>query len=104
VSDKQNPILHNRFGVSPVFPERNLSRDDAYTYYADDQRENLINFATGALDSLITCHRISEGIDVQSTNNIVLFSAARARLETIQRMGRCLRVDPANPAGLFPKG
>jgi superfamily II DNA or RNA helicase len=68
-----------------------------HTYYADDQRENLINFATGALDSLITCHRISEGIDVQSTNNIVLFSAARARLETIQRMGRCLRVDPANP-------
>jgi len=34
---------------------------------------------------------------VRSTNHIVLFSAARARLETIQRIGRCLRIDPTNP-------
>jgi superfamily II DNA or RNA helicase len=66
-----------------------------HTYYAEDQRNNLTRFATGELDSLITCHRISEGIDVRSTNNIILFSASRARLETIQRIGRCLRIDPA---------
>ena len=48
-------------------------------------------------DSLITCHRVSEGIDIRSLNTVILFSSARARLETIQRMGRCLRADPDNP-------
>jgi superfamily II DNA or RNA helicase len=48
----------------------------------------------------VTCHRVSQGIDIQSLNTVVLFSSSRARLETIQRIGRCLRVDPANPAKL----
>lgn len=72
-------------------------RVDFHTYYGDDDRQNLPRFARGELDCLITCHRISEGIDIRSVNNIVLFSSARARLETVQRVGRCLRVDPANP-------
>jgi len=69
-----------------------------HTYYGDDERSNLVRFARGELDCLVTCHRISEGIDVQSTNHVVLFASARARLETIQRIGRCLRVDPNNPS------
>lgn len=68
-----------------------------HTYYGDDDRGNLVRFANGELDCLITCHRISEGIDIQSVNSIVLFASARARLETVQRLGRCLRIDPANP-------
>jgi superfamily II DNA or RNA helicase len=28
---------------------------------------------------------------------VVLFSSARSKLETVQRMGRCLRRDPTNP-------
>jgi superfamily II DNA or RNA helicase len=70
---------------------------DFHTYYGDDDRANLTRFARGELDCLITCHRISEGIDIQSVNNVILFSSARARLETVQRLGRCLRIDPANP-------
>lgn len=70
---------------------------DFHTYYAEDDRANLIKFARGEIDCLITCRRISEGIDIKSVNNIVLFSAARARLETIQRVGRCLRSDSQNP-------
>lgn len=72
-------------------------RIDFHTYYQDDDRDNLRRFAKGQLACLLTCHRISEGIDIQSVNNIVLFASARARLETVQRLGRCLRVDPANP-------
>src|SRR5690606_4463838 len=68
-----------------------------HTYYGDDDRSNLTRFARGELDCLLTCHRISEGIDIQSVNNIVLFASARARLETVQRLGRCLRIDPNNP-------
>ncbi|RYY26190.1 MAG: helicase [Sphingomonadales bacterium] len=67
------------------------------TYYAEDDRAHLVAFAQGEIDCLITCHRISQGIDIQSLNTVVLFSSARARLETIQRIGRCLRADPANP-------
>lgn len=70
---------------------------DFHTYYGDDDRANLGRFARGELDCLVTCHRISEGIDIQSVNNIVLFASARARLETVQRLGRCLRIDPNNP-------
>lgn len=70
---------------------------DFHTYYGDDDRNNLARFARGELGCLLTCHRISEGIDIQSVNNIVLFASARARLETVQRLGRCLRTDPQNP-------
>jgi superfamily II DNA or RNA helicase len=70
---------------------------DFHTYYGDDDRVNLTRFARGELACLITCHRISEGIDIRSVNNIVLFASARARLETVQRLGRCLRIDPNQP-------
>lgn len=67
------------------------------TYYAEDDRAHLVAFADGEIDCLITCHRISQGIDIRSLNSVVLFASARARLETIQRIGRCLRADPSNP-------
>lgn len=67
------------------------------TYYADDDRDHLIAFARGDIDCLITCHRISQGIDIRSLNTVILFASARAKLETIQRIGRCLRIDPTNP-------
>lgn len=67
------------------------------TYYADDDRDHLVAFARGEIDCLVTCHRISQGIDIRSLNTVVLFASARARLETIQRIGRCLRIDPARP-------
>jgi superfamily II DNA or RNA helicase len=67
------------------------------TYYQGAEAYRLRDFAAGRLQCLVSCHRLSEGIDIQSVRNIVLFASARARLETIQRLGRCLRVDPANP-------
>jgi superfamily II DNA or RNA helicase len=80
--------------VQEILMERSV---DFHTYYGDDERANLTRFGRGDLASLITCHRISEGIDIQSVNHVVLFASARARLETIQRLGRCLRIDPQNP-------
>lgn len=67
------------------------------TYYAEDDRAHLISFADGAIDCLITCHRISQGIDIRSLATVVLFASARSKLETIQRIGRCLRTDPSQP-------
>lgn len=70
---------------------------DFRSYYADEDKSTLEAFARGDITCLITCHRLSEGIDIRSLENVVLFSSARAKLETIQRIGRCLRVDPDRP-------
>lgn len=68
-----------------------------HTYYGEDDRKNLIDFSNNELNCLITSKRISEGIDISSVNNIILFSADRAKIQTIQRIGRSLRLDPKNP-------
>jgi superfamily II DNA or RNA helicase len=67
------------------------------TYYADDEREHLRLFGMGEIDCVLTCHKISQGIDIRSLKTVVIFSSARARLETVQRIGRCLRGDPDDP-------
>jgi superfamily II DNA or RNA helicase len=69
-------------------------RSDFHTYYADDEVETLKRFADGELECLVTCHKVSEGIDIKSLENVILFASAKAKLETIQRIGRCLRTDP----------
>jgi superfamily II DNA or RNA helicase len=66
-------------------------------YYATDSPEILERFAQGELDCLITCHKISQGIDIRTLEKIVLFSSSKSPLETIQRLGRCLRTDPDRP-------
>jgi superfamily II DNA or RNA helicase len=68
-----------------------------HTYFDIDDSAVLREFAIGVIDCLITCHRLSEGIDIQSVRTVVLLSADRARLETIQRIGRCLRIDRNDP-------
>jgi superfamily II DNA or RNA helicase len=70
---------------------------DFHTYYAAEDAEILRQFAAGEIECLITCHKLSEGIDIRSLESVILFSSARTQLETIQRIGRCLRTDPANP-------
>jgi len=72
-------------------------RADIHTYFSGEEAETLRRFAEGELECLVACHRLSEGIDIQSLGTVVLFSSAQARLETIQRLGRCLRLNPDNP-------
>ncbi len=72
-------------------------RPDFHTYYTNDDSTVLQRFARGELECLLTCHRLSEGIDIRTLNTVVLFASASTRLETIQRIGRCLRTDPAKP-------
>ena len=67
------------------------------TYYAEDDAVNLVRFARGEIECLVTCHRISQGIDIRSLKTVFLFSSARAKLETVQRIGRCLRIDSREP-------
>ena len=73
-------------------------RHDFHTYFGGEDPEVLSRFARGEVECLLTCHRLSEGIDVQSLRTVILFSSARARLEMVQRIGRCLRADPETPS------
>ncbi len=68
-----------------------------HTYYGEDDTTNLSRFALGELDCLVTCKKISEGIDIKTVKNIILFSSDRSRLVTTQRIGRSLRIDPKDP-------
>lgn len=70
--------------------------DKYHTYYADDEKINLENFAHGKIECLLTCKKVSEGIDISSVANIFLFSSDRSKLETTQRIGRALRLDKNN--------
>lgn len=79
--------------VLPIVQERTIKYK---TYYADEEEKYLRLFASNELDCLITCHKLSQGIDIPSLETVVLFSSARAKLETIQRIGRCLRKDKTN--------
>mgnify|MGYP001571493121 CR=1 FL=1 len=72
-------------------------RRDFHSYFADDEASKLHDFARGDLECLVTCHKLSVGIDIKSVSSIILFASPRAKLETIQRIGRCLRRDPENP-------
>ena len=71
--------------------------DKYHTYYADDEKVNLENFAAGKISCLLTCKKVSEGIDISSVTNIFLFSSDRSKLVTTQRIGRALRLDKNNP-------
>lgn len=73
-------------------------RPDFHTYFSGEDSATLERFAHGDLECLVTCHRLSEGIDIRSLSSVILFSSDRARLETIQRVGRCLRTDPNSPS------
>lgn len=68
-----------------------------HTYYGEDDRKNLDRFANGEIQCLITCKKISEGIDIRTVKNIVLFSSDRGHLVTTQRIGRSLRRNPEEP-------
>jgi superfamily II DNA or RNA helicase len=75
-----------------------IKRTHRFSSYFDyDSPEILENFANGKIDCLVTCHKLSQGIDLPSLRNVVLFSSQSGRRETIQRLGRCLRRDSANP-------
>lgn len=66
-------------------------------YFEGDISETLLDFSEGKLECLIACHRLSEGIDIKGLKNIFLVASDRAKLETIQRIGRCLRKNPEDP-------
>jgi len=67
------------------------------TYYGEDPEETLEAFSNGEIDTLVSSKAISEGIDIKSVKNIILFTSNRSKGTTIQRIGRALRTNPDNP-------
>jgi len=60
------------------------------TYYGETDSDNLDWYRDGDVEVLLTCKAISEGMDLD-VSNIVLLSSDGPKLETIQRIGRALR-------------
>ena len=69
-----------------------------YSNYFDEgaDRNNLLRLGKD-LDCVLSCHILSEGIDIPSLENIFILASPSDRRETIQRIGRCLRTDKRNP-------
>ena len=57
----------------------------------------MLRVSKGDIECLLTCKKISEGVDIQSVKNIFLFSSDRGKLLTTQRIGRSLRINPKEP-------
>lgn len=101
--------MHDAVFNSVIFVEDRQFAEDVYPtiirythkysqYFDTDKPTVLKEFALGRIDCLITCHKLSQGIDLPSLKNVVLFASQRGQRETIQRLGRCLRRDRNNPA------
>ena len=90
-------FVEDRAYAERIYPLIHARTHSFHSYFADEDAAVLHSFARGEYDCLLTCHKVSQGIDVPSLEKVVLFSSARSRLETIQRLGRCLRVDRAKP-------
>jgi superfamily II DNA or RNA helicase len=67
------------------------------TYFDTDPQMRLKELSRGELDCLICCKRLSEGVDIKHLQSVILVSSDRAKLKTVQRIGRTLRRDPHNP-------
>ena len=67
------------------------------TYYAGTEKAYIDALSSGHIDVLIACQRLNEGVDIRQLQTVILVASDRAKLDTIQRIGRCLRKDPRNP-------
>ena len=65
------------------------------THFQDSDTENLENFSKNKIECIINVLKLSQGIDIQNLNTIVLFATPTGR-QFIQRIGRVLRKDKNN--------
>ena len=66
---------------------------DVRTHFGGNDKENILKFSLGEINCIINVMKLSQGIDVQNLNTIVLFSTPVGR-QFKQRLGRVLRTDP----------
>jgi superfamily II DNA or RNA helicase len=79
------------FGIQLNSELLKLGFENMNTYFMGAKEIVLKKFAKGDTDFLISCHRLSEGVDIKAVDQIILFSSNGSPLETIQRIGRSLR-------------
>ncbi len=58
------------------------------------RQNNLRLYRHGALDALVSCRALDEGINVPNTNVAIIAAATRSTRQRIQRLGRALRSAP----------
>ncbi len=84
--------------VGLILNELGLSFTLNFSENPAEQQKSLDELEKNEIDTIINCHVLSEGIDIRSLENIIMLHSYRSKLETIQRVGRCIRIDPNNPS------
>ena len=74
-----------------------LNFNNLFSDKSEETQKSLQMLADKHIDCLITCHKLSQGIDIKSLENVIIFASSVTNRETIQRLGRALRYEPANP-------
>ena len=59
---------------------------------ASEREENLNNFKSGNLNVLVSCTALDEGFDMPEADGAMILSASSSKRQSIQRMGRVLRI------------
>ena len=84
-------IVYGKKILNIITPHLNVK-----THFSGGDKENLNNFSKKEIDCIVNVERLSQGIDIQNLNTIVLFSTPQGR-QFKQRIGRVLRKDKQNP-------
>jgi len=85
-------VANTKFGEVLMNELNSRGRSNFTSYFQGDPEDSLEAFAKGETHFLVSCHRISEGVNIKTVSQIILFSSSAAPLETIQRIGRALRI------------
>ena len=93
---KYNNFCYARKSGDKIIEQTYKFNKNYKTYYQGTDSFWIQQFRENKIDYLVSCHKLSEGIDIPKLKNIILVSSDAARLETIQRIGRCLRTDQQN--------
>lgn len=102
LSNNKDLINSSIFFVADKLQGKKIARiigeyTEKYTTFYEGAPDKFIELLDkNEIDAVVACERLNEGVDIKSLRNIFLISTPRAKLVTIQRMGRCLRVDPKN--------
>ena len=78
-----NKIINKKGYKSAIY---NTDLDNA------EREENLNNFKSGNLNVLVSCTALDEGFDMPEADGAMILSASSSKRQSIQRMGRVLRI------------
>lgn len=79
-----------------LLPELQKFTPNYKSLFDKDIKNTVLEFKNKKMECIVTCKRLSQGVDVQNLRTVIMFYCEQD-LMTIQRIGRTLRTDPNDP-------